>query len=93
MDVKKELKKVASQQRVPLTEEEKEKFSLQLGQVLEAFKKLDSADTSSIEPSYHPLEIPSQFREDTPENPTSPTQNAQRTEKGYIRGPRMMRHQ
>jgi len=91
MDVKKELEKVAAAQRVPLTPEESETFSRQLETVLQAFDRLDQVDTEGIAPSYHPVPIPAQLRPDVPEPCTAPTQNARRTEKGYLRGPRMMK--
>lgn len=91
MDVKKELEKIAAAQRVPLSPEESETFSRQLANVLEAFDRLDRVDTTGVEPSYHPVLIPLQLRPDTPEPSSAPVQNARRTEKGYLRGPRMMK--
>ncbi len=91
MDVKKQLEKVAAAQRVPLTPEEADTFSRQLEQVLQAFDRLDQVDTKDVAPSYHPVAIPTQLRPDVQEPCTAPTQNARRTEKGYLRGPRMMK--
>ncbi len=93
MDVKKELEKVAIGQRIPLSAEESESFSVQLEQVLGAFDKLDQIDTTDVLPSYHPVAIPAQMRPDELEPSTAPTSNARRLEKGYLRGPRMMKHQ
>ncbi|MBI5226599.1 Asp-tRNA(Asn)/Glu-tRNA(Gln) amidotransferase subunit GatC [Candidatus Micrarchaeota archaeon] len=93
MDVKKELEKLAIGQRIPLTAEESESFSRQLEQVLQAFDKLDKNQTTDVKPSYHPVAIPAQLRPDEVEKSAAPTGNAKRLEKGYLRGPRMMKHQ
>jgi len=91
MDVKKEVERIAAAQRIPLTEEEKEAFGRQVGQVLAAFDKLDQVQTEGVPPSYHPVDIPAQMRADEVEPSSAPVGNAKRVEKGYLRGPRMMK--
>lgn len=91
MDVRKEVERIAAAQRVPLSEQEKETFSHQLGQVLAAFDKLDQVNTEGEPPSYHPVDIPPQLRPDEIEPSSAPVGNARRVEKGYLKGPRMMK--
>ncbi|MBI2445954.1 Asp-tRNA(Asn)/Glu-tRNA(Gln) amidotransferase subunit GatC [Candidatus Micrarchaeota archaeon] len=91
MEVRKVLEKIAAAQRVPLDEREKETFSHQISQVLAAFDRLDQVDTKGVPPSYHPVDIPAQLRPDEIEPSPAPVANARRTEKGYIKGPRMMK--
>ena len=52
---------------INLSEEEKEKFAKQLGEIIAYFKKLNDIDTSEIEPMTHPIEgLKNVFREDIP---------------------------
>ena len=50
-----------------LSEDEKDKLSKQLSNILSYFKKLDNLDTSNIEPTRHPIEgLKNVFRKDEP---------------------------
>jgi aspartyl-tRNA(Asn)/glutamyl-tRNA(Gln) amidotransferase subunit C len=50
-----------------LSEEEKEKLSKQLGEILEYFKKLEDLDTNNVSPTTHPIDgLFNVFREDVP---------------------------
>ncbi len=60
---------VANLARIELTEAEKEKFSQQLGQVLDYFEKLSKLDVEGVEPSSHAHAIYNVWREDE-EGPT-----------------------
>ncbi len=91
MDVRKEVERIAAAQRVPLSEDEKEAFGRQVGQVLAAFDKLDQVNTEGVPQSYHPVDIPAQLRKDEIEPSSAPVGNARRVEKGYLKGPRMMK--
>ena len=44
---------VANLARIELTDEEKEVFSRQLGQIITYFEKLSKVDVSNVEPSAH----------------------------------------
>lgn len=58
---------VAKLARIELGEEEKKKFSAQLGQVLEYFEKLSAVDVSGVEPSAHAHALCNVWREDEAE--------------------------
>ena len=55
---------VAALARIELSQEEKEKFSAQLGQVLDYFKKLSDVDVEGVEPSAHAHAMYNVWRED-----------------------------
>ncbi len=57
---------VAKLARIELTEDEKAKYSAQLGQILEYFKKLSEVDVDGVEPSAHAHSIYNVWRDDTP---------------------------
>jgi aspartyl-tRNA(Asn)/glutamyl-tRNA(Gln) amidotransferase subunit C len=50
--------------RLELSEAEVEKFTVQLGDILEYISKLDELDTENVPPTAHVLEITNVFRED-----------------------------
>jgi len=47
-----------------LTEEEKILFTEQFNRILDYFKKIDEADTESIPPTYHVLDLVNAYRKD-----------------------------
>lgn len=55
---------VANLARIDLTDEEKEKFSAQLGDVLAYFDKLKAVDVSGIEPTAHAFPLYNVWAED-----------------------------
>ncbi len=57
---------VAKLARIELTGDEKAKYSAQLGQILEYFKKLSEVDVDGVEPSAHAHSIYNVWRDDTP---------------------------
>jgi len=59
-----EVKHIAWLARLELSEEEIEKFTLQLGQILEHASKVKEVDTSKVNPTAHPLPLENVFRED-----------------------------
>lgn len=61
---KKDVEHVARLARVALTEEEKEKFTVQLGNILRHIEKLKELDTSSVAPTAHPFFVHTVWRED-----------------------------
>ncbi|RJQ43658.1 MAG: Asp-tRNA(Asn)/Glu-tRNA(Gln) amidotransferase subunit GatC [Nitrospiraceae bacterium] len=50
--------------RLELTEEEKELFSKQVGNIIEYINKLNELDTSGVKPTAHILPVSNVFRED-----------------------------
>lgn len=91
MDFETKIKQVADAQRLTLSDDEIRVFSKQLQDVLSAFDALDKIDTDHVQPAYHPIVLSPTLRPDEPKASTHPTENHQRQEKGYLRGPRMMR--
>ncbi len=78
-----------------LDEEEKDKLSKQLGEILAHFKKLDQLDTSDVEPTTHPIEgLKNVFRKDVPWESLSQEEalkNAEHEKDGYFKAPRIMK--
>ena len=78
-----------------LTDEEKEKFSEQLNDIITYFKKLNDLDTTNVEPMTHPIDgLKNVFREDIPWKSLSneeALQNAEHKKDGYIKAPRILK--
>ncbi len=78
-----------------LTNEEKEKYSKQLRDIISYFKKLNDLDTSNIEPTTHPIEgLKNIFREDIPWESLSNEEalkNAEHKKDGYFKAPRILK--
>lgn len=55
---------IASLAHLPITEEEKEKFSKQLSDILVFVSKLQSVDTTSVEPTSQVTGLENVYRED-----------------------------
>jgi len=90
---KEDVEYVAWLARLELTEEEKERFTRQLGQVLEHAEKIKSLSTREVEPTSHVVPLKNVMREDevlpglTREEALS---NAPRREGGYFVVPRIV---
>lgn len=80
---------------IDLTDEEKEKFSKQLGDIISYFKKLNDLDTTNIKPTTHPIEdLKNVFREDIPGKCLSNKEalkNAEHKQEGYFKAPRILK--
>ncbi|HEY0088714.1 MAG TPA: Asp-tRNA(Asn)/Glu-tRNA(Gln) amidotransferase subunit GatC [Candidatus Lokiarchaeia archaeon] len=80
---------------IHLSEEEKEKFAKQLGEIIAYFKKLNDIDTSEIEPMTHPIEgLKNVFREDIPWKSLTNEEALKNTEHkkdGYFKAPRILK--
>ena len=78
-----------------LPEEEKEKFSHQLSNILSYFKKLNDLDTENIEPMTHPIEtLKNVFRKDEVRASLSNEEalkNAQHKQDGFFKAPRILK--
>ncbi|MEW6552810.1 MAG: Asp-tRNA(Asn)/Glu-tRNA(Gln) amidotransferase subunit GatC [Actinomycetota bacterium] len=60
----KDVEYVAWLARLDLSEEEKQRFTRQLGQVLEHAEKIRSLDTGEVEPTSHPIPLKNVMRDD-----------------------------
>jgi aspartyl-tRNA(Asn)/glutamyl-tRNA(Gln) amidotransferase subunit C len=92
---KEEVEYISELALLELTEEEKEKFSKQLNEILGHFKKLDNLDTSDIEPTRHPIEgLKNVFRKDEVKEGLTQKEvleNAEHTKDGFIKAPRILK--
>ena len=59
-----QVKHIAWLARMGLSEEEVEKFSLQLSDILENFEILKEVDTANVPPATHTIPLQNVFRED-----------------------------
>ncbi|MDD3159727.1 MAG: Asp-tRNA(Asn)/Glu-tRNA(Gln) amidotransferase subunit GatC [Candidatus ainarchaeum sp.] len=90
------VKKVAKNARLELTEEELERFTSQIKDViLDSFNKLDEIDVSDLEASFQPIEQKNKFRKDEPNQNFSQDEALKNVieklkENGYIKGPKAM---
>jgi len=55
---------VAKLARLELTEDEKVKFSKQLGDILKYMEQLNEVDTTGVEPMNHPIDFSNVMRDD-----------------------------
>lgn len=60
----KDVEHVAKLARLELSEEEKEMFTGQLGDVLAHVEKMNEVDTTGVEPMNHPIDFVNVMRED-----------------------------
>ncbi|MEW6060517.1 MAG: Asp-tRNA(Asn)/Glu-tRNA(Gln) amidotransferase subunit GatC [Bacteroidota bacterium] len=60
-----EVEHIAKLAKLEFTDEEKEKFTHQLNQILHHMEKLNELDTSTVEPLSHVIELQNVFREDS----------------------------
>ncbi len=78
-----------------LSEEEKNKLALELGDILSYFKKLDTVDTSNVKPMTHPIEgLKNVFREDIPWKSLTNEEalmNAKHTKDGFFKAGKVMK--
>lgn len=85
-----EVKEVAKNARLKISEEEAEKFTGDFREILEKFEKLDQIDTENTEPSFHPTKIQSKTRKDEEEDTISKSEafkNTSNNEDNYFKGP------
>lgn len=91
MLTKETVEKVARIARIELKEDEKEKFSKDLGDILSAFKALGKADVSKVEPAFQPVETKDVLRDDIIESSLSQKEalaNAGHKENGFFKEPK-----
>lgn len=81
---------VADLARLKLTDSEKKKFVKELKEVLDAFSALDKVKVND-KPSFHPVELKNQVREDLVEKSLTQEEalaNTENKKDGYFKGPR-----
>jgi aspartyl-tRNA(Asn)/glutamyl-tRNA(Gln) amidotransferase subunit C len=60
----KDVEHIAALARLEFSDDEKEKFTHQLNDILQYIEKLNELDTSKVEPLSHVIELSNVFRED-----------------------------
>lgn len=88
----KEVEHVAKLARLELTEEEKVKFSKQLGDILDYAQQMNEIDTEGVEPMSHAIPIVNVMREDEVVHEFSRGElmaNAPLKEDGFFRVPKI----
>jgi len=70
---KKDVEHVARLARLALSEEEKERYTQQLGTILTYIEKMSALDTKNVPPTSHVLPLSNVWREDKMEASTSAT--------------------
>ena len=88
----KDVEHVAKLARLELTENEKEKFTKQLGDVLKHVDAMNEVDTSNVEPMAHAIDFVNVMREDVPNQEISKDalmSNAPDEENGFFKVPKI----
>jgi aspartyl-tRNA(Asn)/glutamyl-tRNA(Gln) amidotransferase subunit C len=89
---KKDVEHVANLARIELTEEEKEKFTKQLGDIIKYVDQLNEVDTTNIDPMAHPYLMTNVMREDEVKYSNTKEellQNAPEEEDGFFKVPKI----
>ena len=88
----KDVEHVAKLARLELTEDEKVKFSKQLGDILKYVEQMNKVDTTDIEPMSHAIPIVNVMREDKVVSEQTKEElmaNAPSEEDGFFRVPKI----
>lgn len=88
----KDVEHVAKLARLELTEEEKEKFTRQLGDVLKYVDQMNEVNTDNVEPLSHPIDFVNVMRDDTihyDQTKEELMQNAPDEENGFFKVPKI----
>lgn len=88
----KDVEHVAKLARLELTEEEKEKFATQLGDVLKYVDQMNEVDTTGVEPMSHAIDFVNVMREDTVKYEQTKEElmkNAPDEENGFFKVPKI----
>lgn len=92
MITKEEVKHVAKLARLELTEEETEKYSEQLGNILTYVEQMKEVDTTGVEPMPHAIPVTNVMREDEVKYEQTKEElmkNAPYEEDGFFRVPKI----
>ena len=86
------VKKIAALSMLELTEKEIGEYTPQLKEILEYFKKIDSADAEMFEALLHPVKIQGKMRPDEPKEGITQDSALSGKEqvKGYFKGPKVV---
>ncbi len=94
MEIKKDdVKHVAELARIEFSEEDIEKFTEQLGNILNYISKLNELNTSNVEPTSHVLDVSTPLRDDIVEDWLSKDEvlkNAPKEENGFFVVPKII---
>lgn len=88
----KDVEHVAKLARLELDEDEKVKFSKQLGDILKYVEQMNKVDTSNVEPMSHAIPVVNVMREDkvvTEQTKDELMANAPAKEDGFFRVPKI----
>ena len=88
----KDVEHVAKLARLELTEEEKEKYSKQLGDILKYVEQMNEVDTTGVEPMSHAIPMVNVMREDKVVSEHTKDElmaNAPLKEDGFFRFPKI----
>ena len=88
----KDVEHVAKLARLDITEDEKEKFTKQLGDVLKYVQMMDEVDTTGVTPMAHAFDIVNVMREDEvlhEQTKEELMKNAPEEENGFFRVPKI----
>ena len=88
-----DIEHVAKLARLKLTDAEKEKFSKQMGTIIEYIEKLNELDTKNVEPTAHVLGLNTVFREDAATQPLTdqdPIKDSPAHSKGHYEVPKII---
>ena len=89
----KEVEHIARLARLRLTEEEKEKYSIQLGKILEYVQQLNELDLEYVPPTSHVFPLKNVFRKDVVRESLpqgEALRNAPQKERGYFKVPKVL---
>lgn len=92
MITKSDVEHVAKLARLKLSEEEKEKYTKQLGDILMYVNQLNEVDTQGVEPMSHAVSFCNVLREDEviyQQTKEELMKNAPQEEQGYFKVPRI----
>ena len=94
VNINKELvERIANNAKLNLTDKEKDRFSNELKEIIDAFSKLDEVDTKDVDISLQPVELKNSLREDKAKECLSQEEALSLTEHkkdGYFKGPRVV---
>ncbi|MBC8284443.1 MAG: Asp-tRNA(Asn)/Glu-tRNA(Gln) amidotransferase subunit GatC [Nitrospinae bacterium] len=88
-----DIEHIAKLARLKLTDAEKERFSNQMGTIIEYIEKLSELDTKNVEPTAHVLGLSNVFRDDVTTEPLTdhaPIDDAPAHSKGHYEVPKII---
>lgn len=92
---KADVEKVAKLAKLELSEEDKQKFTYQLAEIVDYISKLNELDTENVEPTYHVFGMTNVLREDHVQlwlTQEEALKNAPAKNKGFFSVPKVISH-